>query len=163
MHGLTTTTIAGVPCALRLTLPAFFAIPAIGDVLQRLASGTFFVDDVRTALRALLPPLEGARLLERLSLSDVHQAALSCALAISRGLSTPDGEDEPKGGDGDDVTLGSVYRTGYAIGLKPREIDELTPWEFAQCVRGWNIAHGGEEEPAAPSQDEVAELFKKYS
>jgi Phage tail tube protein, GTA-gp10 len=167
-HALIIHTIAGSPRSLRLTLPAFFAIPDIGDVLVRLARGTFVLADVTSALQALLVgggerPQDAAAIVRRLRLADAQNAALGAALAISEGLSTPEGELEPDGGSSDEpFTLGTAYRTGFAIGLKPREVDQLTPWEFAQAVAGWNRAHGGEEKPTAPKQDEMAELFARY-
>lgn len=168
MHGTTIAKLAGALHALRLTLPAYFAIPDIGERLERLAHGTFLVDDVTTALRPLLVgggtrPQEAAEVVGRLRLADMQQAALWAALAIHAGISSPAGEPEPEGGDGGEtVTLGYLYQTGFAIGLKPREVDELTPWEFAQAVAGWNLAHGGEEKVDAPKQDEMAELFARY-
>lgn len=56
----------------------------------------------------------------------------------------------------------SIYQNAFAIGLKPADLNDMTFWEFNQCVEGWNLANGGVEALAAPDQGELAELMKRY-
>src|SRR5690606_17935169 len=99
---------------------------------------TFTIEDVRCVWRACHQggPVAGLAAVETAGLAGLRETALWGALAVSAGLTDPDGESD--GGDGDDVTLGDIYQSGFAIGMKPREVDQLTPWEFAQCVKGWS-------------------------
>lgn len=161
MHGLTIATVGGRRHALRLTLPAFFAIDDLGGVLRRIASGKFTLEDVQSIWRACHQggPVAGMEAVEAGGLAGLREAALWGAMAVSAGITSPDGK-QPEG-EGEEVTLGDIYQTGFAIGLKPREVDELTPWEFQQAVAGWNMVHG-EQKDEAPKQDELAELFGRY-
>ena len=166
MHGTIIARHAGVLTAFRLTLPAYFDLDrnlpgGVSGLIGRLRARSFTLADLRTAYSAIAQdsPLGAA---ERLRLCDVENIALVVGATVAAGLLPPVGEEPESGGDGEPITMGDIYATGFAIGLKPREIDEMTPWEFSRCVKGWNIAHGGEEKPAAPKQDEMAELFAKY-
>lgn len=47
--------------------------------------------------------------------------------------------------------------------MTPRQVDELSLWEFAAAVEGWNRAHGSEPEAPAPSADEHDALVEKYA
>ena len=38
-----------------------------------------------------------------------------------------------------------MIQTGAALGYKPWEVMRLTPRELDACVRGFNVANGGEE------------------
>ncbi len=160
-HGLTIATVGGERHALRMTLPAYFTLPDVGALIRRLAGGTFTMEDVRSIWRACHQggPVAGLEAVEAAGLAGLREAALWGAMAISAGLTSPDGKHEP-GGD-EEVTLGDIYQIGFAIGLKPREVDELTPWEFQQAVAGWNMVHGDQKDEA-PKQDELAELFGRY-
>lgn len=161
MHGLIIATVGGERHALRMTLPAYFTLPDVGALIRRLAGGTFTMEDVRTVWRACHQggPLAGLEAVEAAGLANLREAALWGAMAISAGLTDPDGKHEP-GGD-DDTDLADIYQTGFAIGLKPREVDQMTPWEFAQCVKGWAMLHGDLKDEA-PGQDELAELAARY-
>lgn len=57
----------------------------------------------------------------------------------------------------------SIYGTGAVLGFSPREIDQMTLWEFAAAVEGWSKANGGESKPEAPSEEEHDRLMAKYS
>lgn len=45
------------------------------------------------------------------------------------------------------------------LGYTPREVDDLTLWEFEACVNGYRQAHSSKEEtPPAMDDDTAAEL-----
>lgn len=171
IHGLVVQDFAGAPRAFRLTLPAYFAVNddcegGIIGLLGRLAAAEFYVGEIASAIRALLAgggmrAEDAAAAADKMRLADLRGAAGIVARALIAGLARDD-DDEPSEGDGEAVTIGDIYSTGFAIGLKPRDLDQLTPWEFSRCVRGWNIAHGGEPELKAPKQDELAALMERY-
>jgi len=162
---MTIATLAGRRHELRLTVKAFFAIPDIDDALIRLAGASFTFDDVVTAWRACHAdgPLAGLAVFDGVRVRDMPVAAKWAAMAIYEGLRGDDAPADAASQASDDkpVTLGSVYQTGFAIGLKPREVDDLTPWQFAQCVAGFNLAHA-EQKDEAPRRDELAELVGRY-
>jgi hypothetical protein len=114
---------------------------------------------------AAVPASRVERILAKFKLRDVRTSLLLCQAIISSGMFSPKGEEsgKRKGKDeGETLTLGDVYQNAFAIGLKPREVDMLTIWEYAQCVKGFAIAHGVEDEIEAPDQDEIASMFAKY-
>ena len=47
--------------------------------------------------------------------------------------------------------------------MTPRDIDLLTPWEFAAAVDGWKAANGVEEHPPFPTPAEHDALMAKYA
>jgi hypothetical protein len=58
--------------------------------------------------------------------------------------------------------FGHIYRVGAAIGLSPRQVDELTIWEFGQAVQGWKDANCPEESVQPPTAEEHDALVEKY-
>lgn len=44
------------------------------------------------------------------------------------------------------------------MGLSPRQIDEMTPWEFTAVSDAWVRAHGGKKKGAGMDDDRLAEL-----
>jgi hypothetical protein len=44
------------------------------------------------------------------------------------------------------------------MGLSPRQIDEMTPWEFTACSDAWVHAHGGKRKGKGMDEDDLAEL-----
>lgn len=49
------------------------------------------------------------------------------------------------------------------VGFSPREVDEMTFWEFAAAVSGWTKANCPEpEKPTALSEEEHDALMAKY-
>lgn len=170
MHGIIIARHAGALHAFRLTLPAYFELDravSVSALIGRLQARTFTLADLRAGLRAVLlgggaSPVAAAEALERLRIRDMESVADIVGATVAASLLPPASEMEEADGDGDPVTMGDIYATGFAIGLKPREIDELTPWEFSRCVAGWNQAHSPDAAPAAPKQDEMAELFARY-
>ncbi len=172
-HGTIVVDHAGALHALRLTLPGYFELDrsvdgGVAGLIARLRQVSFSLADIQAAFRILLrgggvPAVAAESVVRRFSLRDIETAADIVGAAVAASLLPPKGEDMPSAsGDGEDVSSGEIYATGFAIGLKPREVDDLTAWEFSRCVAGWNLARGGEEKPEAPKQDEMAELFAKY-
>ena len=49
------------------------------------------------------------------------------------------------------------------MGFTPREIDDLSLWEFAAATLGWTKANGAEPKPAAPSDEEHDALIARYA
>lgn len=43
------------------------------------------------------------------------------------------------------------------MGLSPRQIDEMTPWEFTACSDAWVQAHGGKKKGPGMSDDDLAD------
>lgn len=48
--------------------------------------------------------------------------------------------------------------TGAALGLSPRQIDDMTLWEFNCCVTGFAKANGAEDKAPEYSDDILGEL-----
>lgn len=166
MHGLVVHHLGGEPRAFRLTVPAYFRLADPWAVFQRLVRGEWTLADVVTVLRATLEgagtPQAQAASIAAIPLHEARHAALVAADALRAAFTVPDDGDEPGGdSDGEKPTLGGLYKSGFAIGLKPREIDQMTIWELSRCVAGWNFAHSSDE-PCAMKQAEVAELFERY-
>lgn len=44
------------------------------------------------------------------------------------------------------------------MGLSPRQIDEMTPWEFTAVSEAWVQAHGGKKRGQGMDDDRLAEL-----
>lgn len=36
------------------------------------------------------------------------------------------------------------------MGFTPRQVDEMSLWELAACIEGWNRANGGDDDPPEP-------------
>lgn len=47
------------------------------------------------------------------------------------------------------------------MGFTPRQVDELSLWELAACIDGFNAANGVEEMPEAPSPSEFYEMLDR--
>jgi hypothetical protein len=47
------------------------------------------------------------------------------------------------------------------MGLSPRDVDEMSLWQFRQCLEGWNEANGGEQAKGLDDQifDELAAML----
>jgi len=115
-HGLVIATIGGARHALRLTLPAYFAITDIGAVLTRLARGAFTIEDVRKVWAACHQggPVAGLEAVEAAGVAGLKEAALWAAMAVSAGVTNPDGKHDGEGGE--DVTLGHIPIIGIPLG-----------------------------------------------
>ncbi|GAJ91040.1 phage tail assembly chaperone [Rhizobium rhizogenes] len=48
------------------------------------------------------------------------------------------------------------------LGWRPADFWDATMTEFFEAIRGHNEAQGGETEPAAPTENEMAGLLAKY-
>lgn len=44
------------------------------------------------------------------------------------------------------------------MGLSPRQIDEMSPWEFTAVSDAWVRAHGGKPKGGSIDEDRLAEL-----
>ena len=60
------------------------------------------------------------------------------------------------------MRFGPIYSTGIAMGLGPRQVDDLSLWEFGQIVDGWMTANGIEPRTKPLSDDEHDALVAKY-
>lgn len=49
------------------------------------------------------------------------------------------------------------------MGLSPRQVDELSLWEFTVAAEGYDIANGGDEKSKPPSEAEHDALMAKYA
>jgi hypothetical protein len=58
-----------------------------------------------------------------------------------------------------------LYQYGAAIGLSPRQVDELTHWEFIQCLKGWSDVHSGTgaAKPEPPTSAEFDRLLEAHA
>lgn len=166
MHGLIIDHLAGEPQAFRVTIPAYFRLDEPGEIYRRLVTGDWTLADVVTVLRAALigagmPPADAART-SAIPLRETAHGAAVAASALAASMSD-EGEEREDNGEGSHpkVTLGSIYATGFSIGLKPRDVDAMTLWEFGKCVDGWNDAHSAAD-TEAPSRNEIGNLVAKY-
>lgn len=50
------------------------------------------------------------------------------------------------------------YGSGAAMGYSPRQVDEMSLWEFGCIVEGYKRANGFEEGPPAMDDDRLSEL-----
>lgn len=175
MQGLILQKLNGRTHALRLSLGAFFAIDrevegGLTAALNRIHLGTFFTSDVLVMLHHLLvgggaSHVDSATAIEGMNLSDVAAMRFACVLAVDR-ASHVEGEPAPKKSKKGkaseaDISQGAIYRTAFSIGLKPTEVDGLTVWQWEQCIKGFNEAHGAETDSGsgAPSQEHVEAMF----
>lgn len=175
MHGLVVYRWPNDWQAFRLTISGMAALEGalgrpIWDTYTLMERGEFRLIDVWLTLRfglvgggMAVPAVE--QLMEKPSVAGIADA-LHIAIAIMRaafmpppGVEMPDAKG--KSGEAEKITLDKVYKHAFAVGIKPREVDEMTMWEFGQCVDGWNAAHGGEKEDA-PSRDEIAAMVARY-
>lgn len=47
--------------------------------------------------------------------------------------------------------------------MTPVEIDQMSPWQFAAAIIGWNAVHGsGDSAPAAMSSERFHALVEAY-
>lgn len=50
------------------------------------------------------------------------------------------------------------------MGFTPREVDDMSLWEFVACCDGWRDAHStGEEMPDPPSPDEFHDMVNRLA
>lgn len=47
------------------------------------------------------------------------------------------------------------------MGLSPREVDDLTPWEFAAAADGYRQANGGDAKSNPPTPDEHDDMIAR--
>jgi hypothetical protein len=47
------------------------------------------------------------------------------------------------------------------MGFSPRQVDEMSLWEFAACTDGFNRAHGGDEKPEPPTEAEFYDMLER--
>jgi hypothetical protein len=52
----------------------------------------------------------------------------------------------------------TYYAAGCAMGFPPRDVDEMTLWEFACCADGYRKANQAEESPPPMDDNSLAEL-----
>ncbi|MBZ9653549.1 hypothetical protein [Phyllobacterium lublinensis] len=50
------------------------------------------------------------------------------------------------------------YAAGAAMGFSPRQIDEMSLWEFGAVIDGYKRANGVEEAPPTMADDRLSEL-----
>lgn len=55
----------------------------------------------------------------------------------------------------------AVYGIGAGLSFTPREVDEMTVWELAACIDGYNAAQGGEAQPEPPTPDEFDAMITR--
>ena len=52
---------------------------------------------------------------------------------------------------------------GAVMGFSPREVGDMSLWEFTACTEGWVAAHSPEEQKASSlSEEEHDALMAKY-
>ncbi|TJV20614.1 MAG: hypothetical protein E5Y04_31710 [Mesorhizobium sp.] len=62
------------------------------------------------------------------------------------------------------MRFAAIYGTGAAIGFSPRQIDEMTVWQFMASVNGYIKANSSDDQPLSGSErDELWELVKAKS
>ena len=44
------------------------------------------------------------------------------------------------------------------MGLSPRDVNDMSLWEFAVCMEGWKAAHASEDAAPAMTDDTAAKL-----
>lgn len=47
------------------------------------------------------------------------------------------------------------------MGFTPRQVDEMSLWQFSACVDGFNTANGAEATVDAPSPEEFRDMVKR--
>ena len=48
------------------------------------------------------------------------------------------------------------------MGITPRELDDMTLWEWTHQSHGWGIVNETQNGPKAPTKDRLAELTEKW-
>lgn len=172
MHGYVTTKIRGAHYALRVTIGAYFAIEdqaegGIKGLTERLGTFNHTVSDVRIGV---VNALVGAGMdmgkafdtFAAFKLSDITALAAALALALEQcawgidDTGKPSKKEEP-------LTLADVYESCFIIGLNPWDVDRMTLFQWGRCVEGFNIKQGGEASIAPPTNDELTDLFARYT
>lgn len=50
------------------------------------------------------------------------------------------------------------------MGFTPRQVDEMSLWEFAACTEGYRRAHSTEEEkPVPPTAEEFRTMIERHA
>jgi hypothetical protein len=44
------------------------------------------------------------------------------------------------------------------MGLSPRDVNDMSLWEFNACLEGWKAAHASDDAAPAMSDDKAAQL-----
>lgn len=55
-----------------------------------------------------------------------------------------------------------IYGLGGVIGFTPRQVDELTAWEFMAAFEGWKDANCPPEAPSAPTPEEHDVMVARF-
>jgi len=58
------------------------------------------------------------------------------------------------------LRFAAIYGTGAVIGLTPREVDQLSMWEFMAAVEGWIKANTTEESSGTLGSKEADEIWE---
>lgn len=48
------------------------------------------------------------------------------------------------------------------MGFTPMQVGQMSLFQFACAIDGWNAAHGGEDQAAAPSEQEFEEAKRSH-
>ena len=137
-------------------------------IAHRLRGDDWLVDDVREPIRlgligAGMKPTEALTLVLRyVDARPLYESVLTALAVLSAALfGVP--EDQPAPGKEEaarpeETTSGlrfsGIYGNGAALGFTPRQIDEMSLWQFAVVIEGWNKAQGGDTGPEPLSVEE---------
>lgn len=59
------------------------------------------------------------------------------------------------------MRFAAVYGAGAVIGFTPREVDQMSMWEFMAAVEGWIKANTSDEGQSAQEKDELWEWLQQ--
>lgn len=86
-------------------------------------------------------------------------AAVAIAIAvIANALEAPKDKDRPAGGGGDPFNRVTAYRSGFAMGMRPADVDAMSLRDFLAAVTAFKSKAGG---MTAAEQDELWEWIRE--
>lgn len=138
--------------AFRLPLAGLFAIedecgrPA-WDVLSDMLAGLARMEQLEAVLfhglvGAGISMADAATVLDdtRRSGGRVHAAATLCAMVLVAALDVPASKG---GGEGEPFNRKSAYRSGFAMGMRPADVDAMVLRDFLAAVEAFSSKGGG--------------------
>ncbi|OQM77573.1 GTA-gp10 family protein [Manganibacter manganicus] len=136
----------------RLPLAGLFAIedecgrPA-WDVLSDMLAGKTRIEQLEAVLfhgllGAGVSLADACAVIDRTRQSggQVHAAVALAVAIIANALEAPSAKG---GGEGEPFNRKSAYRSGFAMGLRPADVDAMALWEFLAAVEAFSSKGGG--------------------
>jgi hypothetical protein len=90
-------------------------------------------------------------------------AVLSAALIGVPDDPVDDVKKKEESGDDTPIKFSNLYGTGAAIGFPPSTVDEMSFWQLAACIKGYNKAQAGPEKVEPMSNEEFDAMLVRHN